>query len=294
MNAKGDLLGYHDTIRQIHDFAKSVEEQEDMIPTVRAFEAEIALMQGDYNKAKELGEEADFNPYPAYGYYYIPQLTKIRLLIYSGEKNKQKKALEELNQLIELGYTRHGYNLLAKALPLKALLLYITGNSDTAMLALDEALNISAPNEYTRNFLDLGEVMHSMIKEHQHKKPNDEFLNKIEKAFRPEKEIYHKFEMVKRNGVAKADPRVKLSKRESEILTLLSKGYQNKEIASDLYISNEAVKKSLYRLYQKLDVKNRSTAIMKAMVLGMVESNVKNRSTAILQAVDLGLVESAK
>ncbi|MBI1341434.1 MAG: response regulator [Terrimonas sp.] len=52
-----------------------------------------------------------------------------------------------------------------------------------------------------------------------------------------------------------------LSNREKEILELLSKGLMYKEIAAELYISQETVRKHVYHIYEKLHVNNRVAAV---------------------------------
>jgi DNA-binding NarL/FixJ family response regulator len=54
-----------------------------------------------------------------------------------------------------------------------------------------------------------------------------------------------------------------LSNREKEILELLSKGMLYKEIANNLYISPETVRKHVYHIYEKLHVNNRVEAVNK-------------------------------
>lgn len=54
-----------------------------------------------------------------------------------------------------------------------------------------------------------------------------------------------------------------LSKRESEILTWLSKGYRYKEIGEKLYISTETVRTHIRNIYGKLQVQSRTDAINK-------------------------------
>jgi DNA-binding NarL/FixJ family response regulator len=55
-----------------------------------------------------------------------------------------------------------------------------------------------------------------------------------------------------------------LSKRETEILQLLSKGLLYKEIADQLSISVSTVRQHIHRIYEKLHVQNRTEAINKA------------------------------
>lgn len=55
-----------------------------------------------------------------------------------------------------------------------------------------------------------------------------------------------------------------LSRRENEILQLLAKGLLYKEIAEQLFISNNTVKQHIHKIYEKLHVQNRTEAINKA------------------------------
>jgi len=54
-----------------------------------------------------------------------------------------------------------------------------------------------------------------------------------------------------------------LSTREKEILELLSKGLMYKEIAAELFLSLETVRKHVYHIYEKLHVANRVAAVNK-------------------------------
>lgn len=54
-----------------------------------------------------------------------------------------------------------------------------------------------------------------------------------------------------------------LSPRETEILSLLAKGYRYKEIADELHINVETVRTHLRRIYQKLQVDSRTEAVVK-------------------------------
>lgn len=54
-----------------------------------------------------------------------------------------------------------------------------------------------------------------------------------------------------------------LSDREKEILDYLSKGFLYKEIAAELYISKETVKKHIHNIYEKLQVQTRTEALNK-------------------------------
>ena len=54
-----------------------------------------------------------------------------------------------------------------------------------------------------------------------------------------------------------------LTPRETEILTLLSKGLLYKEISEQLFISTGTVKQHIHKIYEKLHVQNKTEAINK-------------------------------
>ena len=54
-----------------------------------------------------------------------------------------------------------------------------------------------------------------------------------------------------------------LTPREKEILDLLAKGYLYKEIAAELFISIETVKRHIHNIYEKLHVQTRTEALNK-------------------------------
>lgn len=64
-----------------------------------------------------------------------------------------------------------------------------------------------------------------------------------------------------------AQSNVELSRREREILELVSAGYGNKEIADQLSIGLETVRHHLKRVYDKFHVHSRSEAVVKFMGL---------------------------
>lgn len=61
-----------------------------------------------------------------------------------------------------------------------------------------------------------------------------------------------------------------LSVREKEILSLIAKGFSNKEIADKLFLSVGTVKNYVTNILQKLEVKDRTQAVLKAKDLGLI------------------------
>jgi len=66
-----------------------------------------------------------------------------------------------------------------------------------------------------------------------------------------------------------------LTDSEQKVLTKLTKGLTNKEIADTLFISTHTVKAHLESIYEKLGAKNRVQAAIKALELGFIKINKK-------------------
>lgn len=56
-----------------------------------------------------------------------------------------------------------------------------------------------------------------------------------------------------------------LSQRERQILKMISQGYSNKEIGIKLFISEKTVKNHITNIFRKLEVSDRTEAVVKAM-----------------------------
>ncbi len=62
-----------------------------------------------------------------------------------------------------------------------------------------------------------------------------------------------------------------LSERELEVLTLVAKGLSNSECAEQLFLSEGTVKTHVKRIYTKLDLRDRTQAVIFAYQTGMVD-----------------------
>lgn len=69
----------------------------------------------------------------------------------------------------------------------------------------------------------------------------------------------------------KKSPKSILTKKEVAIMKAVARGYRNKEIASDMEVSERTVKAHLTNIYQKLDVDSRSEAVAVSIENGIVD-----------------------
>ncbi|MBE9112954.1 response regulator transcription factor [Nodosilinea sp. LEGE 07298] len=63
-----------------------------------------------------------------------------------------------------------------------------------------------------------------------------------------------------------------LTQREQEILALIASGKSNSEIADDLYITAGTVRVHVHAILQKLEVRDRTQAVVVAMQMGLVST----------------------
>ncbi|MFC7815392.1 response regulator [Streptomyces sp. NPDC057367] len=66
------------------------------------------------------------------------------------------------------------------------------------------------------------------------------------------------------------EPRTSLTRRETEVLSLVAEGLSNQHIAARLHLTEGTVKSHLARVYTKLDVDSRTAAVAAATALGLI------------------------
>jgi LuxR family maltose regulon positive regulatory protein len=159
-------------------------------------------------------------------------------------------------------------------LEMQALLADALNQESTAFEKLSEALTLAEPGGFIRPFLDLGSQMADLLKRLTKQKPDLKYAERILAAFSNEETGVGQNESddqsVHRSFLSNQALVEPLTNREIEILLILPKGLSNQEIAEMLFISPETVKRHLYNIYQKFDVKNRQQAIVKAKSLGIL------------------------
>ena len=72
--------------------------------------------------------------------------------------------------------------------------------------------------------------------------------------------------------IAKKERKMFLTEREQNVLYYLVQGYNNSEIGDELSISVHTVKAHLEAIYDKLGVRNRVQAAIKALTLKYIDS----------------------
>ncbi|MGB1506922.1 MAG: response regulator [Acidimicrobiales bacterium] len=75
---------------------------------------------------------------------------------------------------------------------------------------------------------------------------------------------------VRKLGTAQVREERLVSRREEEVLQLIADGCSTSEVADRMYISQKTVKNHLASIYQKLEARDRTQAVLQAVRLGIV------------------------
>jgi LuxR family transcriptional regulator, maltose regulon positive regulatory protein len=155
---------------------------------------------------------------------------------------------------------------LVELLLLRALAHDRDGEEASALADLQRALSIAAPRQYLRLFLDEGRGLRPLIE-----RLDPQRLRGSEAA-----PLASRLQQAMRGAASQSDQPAApasgepLTRREVSILRRLESDLSNKEIAEAIFISEGTLKWHLHNIYSKLDVKNRSGALLRARTLSIL------------------------
>lgn len=132
---------------------------------------------------------------------------------------------------------------------------YLQSNSHKqALEVLNLALDEVKDENYLRVFLDTEHDLKELILNLQEHTTHTPLIRKISSLILSE--IGKEQPLTSKN-------QHRLTSKDLDILELVAKGYKNREIADKLFLSETTVKTYLYKIYQNLNVKNRTGAVQK-------------------------------
>jgi LuxR family transcriptional regulator, maltose regulon positive regulatory protein len=196
-------------------------------------------------------------------------LVLARVLLAQSEVGLALGLLEHLDALAESqGRTASVIEIRA----LRSLALQAAGDHQGALTLLADALTLAQPEGYVRVFADEGPPMatllRSLIRARRRSRPGSdaatEHLHQVVRAFGPVRE------QVNKGGLAVPGLVEPLTDRELEVLRLLAAGRRNRDIAQELVVTQETVKKHLSHIFAKLGAANRTQAVAHARRLGLI------------------------
>lgn len=147
----------------------------------------------------------------------------------------------------------------------------LRGNRSKARRAVRKALELAAPAGWTQIFLDEGESIGSLINEaytdeaSQERMPADVLASRLVTLMRGRTDVPIE-EPRAESGCLSSD----LSGRELSILTMVSSGLRNREIGERLGLTEGTVKWYLQQVYDRLGVRRRTQAVIRARRSGIL------------------------
>lgn len=183
------------------------------------------------------------------------QVACVRILL---AKQQPTLALERLEPVLQRATNGQRRGHVIEILILQALAQQMCQQETQALKALSEAIRLGEPEGYIRSFVDEGLPMAtllSQLREEQRQQGPTPYLDTLLVAF-PQQN--------------KTQPEELLSRRELEVLQLLARGSSNQEIAQELVITIDTVKRHIRHILAKLGVQNRIQATRRAQKLNLL------------------------
>jgi LuxR family transcriptional regulator, maltose regulon positive regulatory protein len=232
--------------------------------------ARLLLAQGRIDEARRWTEQRGLTDEDEVSYARERDyLVLVRVLLARSEPARALGLLTRLEALAE-SQDRSGSVIEIRAL--RALALQAAGDHDAALVTLTNALSLARPEGHIRVFVDEGPRMAALLRglinastrggSPSISRAVQEHLHRVVRAFEPPKADDARASMS-----ALVEP---LTKRELEVLSLVAAGRRNREIADELVVTLETIKKHVSHIFDKLGATNRTEAVNQARELGLI------------------------
>jgi len=145
----------------------------------------------------------------------------------------------------------------------RALALYQLGRKTDALASLEKCLALAEPEGYVRLFLEAGDAIVNLFQIAVENGLHADYATCLLAAL-SNKLGEDEFHLTQ--GVL-IEP---LTRREMDVLLLMCAGYSNQQIADEMIVSVNTVKKHTSNIYGKLEVRNRAQAVLRAREDGLI------------------------
>jgi LuxR family maltose regulon positive regulatory protein len=265
--SKGDMAGAEEIVQRMQKVAR-----ESIVPTWimdqnAAWQSRIWLAQGNLEAAAQWVRERRLESDGALPYLDgFKYMASARTLIAQGRWDETTEFLQSMLEAAEAGgdTTR-----VIEIMILQTLASQAGGDTDQALSALERALTLAEPRGFCRIFVDEGPSMAGLLYEALDRALASDYVRRLLAAF----PVDEPAQVVPSESQDSQFAYVELlSERETEILQLIAEGLTNPEIANRLFLSLHTVKTHTRNIYSKLDVHNRTEAVARARVVGILPS----------------------
>ena len=252
--ASGNLPAAQEAVEQAHRKAVEGEFIASSTPRLAVARVQLALFTRDLQAADEWSEKmaagADWNPFFRY-----TNTTQALYLLAKGQPERASHYLEECFERATL----EGWG--NSKIAIRTLQALAGGETEQGIAYLREALQWAQSEGYLRTFLDVGERLEPLLRAAIRRRIVPDYAEDILRAMtdRSQKPIIGQLSLI--------EP---INPRELEVLSLMTLGMSNNQIAEKLVISTGTVKTHVHNICGKLGARNRTAAAQRARELGLV------------------------
>lgn len=262
-----------DTVEQLLQFARETGDPQ-LLTIALSGQARVALVQGHVELAKQWLQSFDEDIVTPLTSFWLeePSITKARVLLRAGSAEGLQQACDLLEVIVVNLRTQYNTCQMIEIFPLLALTYYQQGRAEEAFDCLKEVVSLSRTENWITPFIELGlpmlELLEKLLESDDTFGPEETAY--IKKILSELKVVYHQpqRDMISATCQAMIEP---LSKREIQVLFLLTQRLSNQEISDKLFISTETVKSHLKSVYAKFCVGKRKDAVAKAYEFKLFE-----------------------
>jgi LuxR family maltose regulon positive regulatory protein len=187
--------------------------------------------------------------------------------------NQPKLALERLEPILVGVVAGKRWGHVIEIRLLQALAYQMLQEETLALKTLSEAIRLAEPGGYIRSFVDESSPIETLLyrlRKRDRKYGPTPYLDTLLTAFQQENRAHAQVEEPIQ-AQALHEP---LSERELQVLRLLAQGLSNQEIAQELIIAYNTVKRHVSHIFGRLGVNNRVQATKQARELGLLDQEI--------------------
>lgn len=242
---------------------------------VTVSQVRLWLARGELDHAKRWAQELDLTEWHDGPLDYERlQVAYARILLATAQPIQ---ALQRLEPALQRSTAGQRWGHVMEICLLQALAHQMCHEESQALLALSEAVRLGEPGGYIRSFVEEGLPMAellSKLREKQRQLGPTPYLDWVLAAF-PLQNRTPASQSKRAAGHTLVQPVLEsLSEREQQVLQLLAQGASNQEIAQQLVIAYDTVKRHVSHIFSKLGVQNRMRAIKRAQELGLLDKGL--------------------
>jgi LuxR family maltose regulon positive regulatory protein len=229
----------------------------------------VALVRGDTASALTAAEQITPDAHlGSRGWYAImpPQLSQAAALLAAGDTPSLTRAEALITTIMAVVEPVHNIRPLVAAQVMQALVHEAQGRRAEALRLLERVIDRAAPLGLLRTIIDCGPALHPLLLKLDGRGAHAGYVRRLLHFYAaPQPSAAHSAPA----PVALALPEL-LTRREQEILDLLDARWSDKEIAEQLVIAPNTVRKHTSTIYSKLGVSSRREAVEVARSLGLL------------------------